>query len=305
MRTTTSTPCISSAPRSYRTRCTTCASRSTGFFKREGRLSEKEILTSRFIDRALWPLFPDGYRDETQVTATVMACEEGADTDLLAFVGASAAVMLSDIPFPAPIGAVRVCRVDGKLVANPDVESVARADINIIVAGSADALIMVEGGADQASEPDMIEALRFAHDSIKPIIAAQIDLVARAGKTKIEVATPKVNAELRAEIEGMALSRIQEASQLVDKKKRYTAFDDIEAEVKSKLAVAFKSAPRSFGNLADVEAAQGEAHDHAHQVGDILHDIRSEVIRARILDENTRIDGRGPADIRPIECTVA
>jgi polyribonucleotide nucleotidyltransferase len=276
-----------------------------GFFKREGRLTEKEILTSRFIDRALRPLFPAGYRDETQVTATVVACEEGRDTDLLAFVGASAAVMVSDIPVPAPIGAVRVCRVDGKFVANPDVESVAAADINIIVAGSVDALVMVEGGAEQVSEPDMIEALRFAHDSIKPMIATQNDLVARAGKTKIEVAVPEPNAELRAEIEGLALSRIQEASRLVDKKQRYTAFGEIEGEVKSKLTAAFKSTPRSFGNLADVEAAQGEARDHAGQVREILHDIRSEVMRARILDENTRIDGRGPTDIRAIECTLA
>jgi polyribonucleotide nucleotidyltransferase len=276
-----------------------------GFFKREGRLTEKEILTSRFIDRALRPLFPGGYRDETQVTATVLACEEGWDTDTLAFVGASAAVMASDIPFPAPIGAVRVCRVDGKFVANPCVEDAAGADINIIVAGSADALVMVEGGADQASEADMIEALRFAHDAIKPMIEAQKDLVARAGKTKLKVSAPQTDAALREKIEGLALSRIREASQIVDKKKRYGAFDELEAEVKSQLNTEFKSAPRSFGTLADVEAAQAEGRAHAKQVGDILHDIRAEVMRARILDDSTRIDGRGPTDIRPIECTLA
>ncbi|MBW2281649.1 MAG: polyribonucleotide nucleotidyltransferase [Deltaproteobacteria bacterium] len=275
-----------------------------GFFKREGRLTEKEILTSRFIDRALRPLFPSGYRDETQVTATVLACEDGWDTDMLAFVGASAAVMTSDLPFPGPIGAVRVCRADGKFVANPDVETAAGADINMIVAGSRDALVMVEGGADQAAEADMIAALRFAHDAIQPILDAQDDLVRRAGKTKIEVSAPETDPDLRAKIEGLALSRIQEASRIVDKKKRYGAFDALEAEVKSQLSAEFKSAPRSFGTLADVEKAQAAAKKYGKQVGETLHDVRAEVMRARILDDSTRIDGRGLTDIRSIECTV-
>ena len=155
-----------------------------GFFKREGRLTEKEILTSRFIDRALRPLFPDGYRDETQVTATVFSADETFDTDMLGFVGASAAVSLSDIPFPAPIGAVRVVRTNGEFVINPTFDQIDESDIHIIVAGKRDALVMVEGGAKMASEADVLAALRFGHDAIKSIIAAQDDLVTRIGKPK-------------------------------------------------------------------------------------------------------------------------
>jgi polyribonucleotide nucleotidyltransferase len=118
-----------------------------GFFKREGRQSEKEILTSRFIDRALRPLFPSGYNDDTQVIATVLSCEEGAEPDTLAFIGASAAVMVSDIPFPAPIAALRIGRVEGRLVINPSLVEIEKSDLTVIVAGSRDAIVMVEGGS--------------------------------------------------------------------------------------------------------------------------------------------------------------
>jgi len=275
-----------------------------GFLKREAGLRDKEILTSRFIDRALRPLFPDGYGDETQVTATVLSCEEGCDTDMLGFLGASGAVMLSDLPFPGPIGAVRVGRVDGELVANPDEEALAKSDINVIVAGTRDSMVMVEGGAAEASEADMIQALRFGHDAIQPLLDMQEELVGRAGKQKITVTAPEVNQELKASIESTALPRIEEASRIADKKKRYAAFDEIDAEVKTQQTRDFKTRPSSFATLADVEKAQAEARAHSAEVSEILHDLRARVMRGRILDGEPRIDGRSPTDIRPIECTV-
>src|SRR5262245_2648851 len=158
-----------------------------GFFKREGQLTDKGILTSRFIDRALRPLFPEGYRDETQVTATVLSADPDRDCDVLGFVGASAALRLADIPFPTPIAGVRVVRVEGKLIANPTFAEQAKADIHLIIAGSREALVMVEGGAKQVAEADMLQALRFGHEQIIRLIDAQDDLTRRAGKPKREV----------------------------------------------------------------------------------------------------------------------
>src|SRR5215831_9211448 len=226
-----------------------------GFFKRERGMTEKEVLTSRFIDRALRPLFPDGYRDETQVTAQVMSADPEHETDVLAFIGASAAVMLSDVPFPAPIAAVRVSRVDGKLVANGTHAEVEAADLNIIVAGSETALVMVEGGAKQVSEAAVLEALRFGHKEILKLIAAQKELCSKAGKAKRKVTPPQKDAALVRKIEGMALERIRKASQTREKHARYEASDAIEDEVVKTIVTPFREAPRELGTLAQVEAA--------------------------------------------------
>jgi polyribonucleotide nucleotidyltransferase len=275
-----------------------------GFFKREGGLGEKEILTSRFIDRALRPLFPDGYRDETQVTATVLAADENVDTDTLAFLGASAAVNLSDIPFPGPIGAVRVARVDGRFVANPTFEERAEADIELIVAASRDALIMVEGGALQVPEADVLAALRFGHEVCLSAIAAQEELCRRVGKPKREVSPPEPDAELEARIEAMALERIRQAAQIEDKKARYATFDEITQEVVEKLTTDYRNRPISISTLGDLEDVQAGARSLAKSARASLDELRSKVVRDRILNEGIRIDGRGPTDIRPITCEV-
>ncbi|MFQ5513394.1 MAG: polyribonucleotide nucleotidyltransferase [Myxococcota bacterium] len=275
-----------------------------GFFKREGRLSEKEILTSRFIDRALRPLFPAGYRDDTQVTATVLSADEAFDTDVLGFVGASAAIALSDIPFPEPIGAVRVVRTEGEFIVNPTFEQVDASDINVIVAGKRDALVMVEGGARGASEADMLEALRVGHSAIQPILEAQEELARRAGKTKREP-TPEVpDAELQARIEDLALERIREASSIVDKQERYRSFDQIQADVREKLLAEYRSKPREFRSLADVEETRVGAQALAARIDSVLHHLRGDVMRQRILDGQPRIDGRSASEIRPIHCEV-
>jgi len=276
-----------------------------GFFKRERGMTEREVLTSRFIDRALRPLFPDGYRDETQVTAQVLSADRDYDTDVLAFVGASAAVMLSDVPFPAPIGAVRVSRVDGKLVANGTIAETEAADLNIIVAGSKDALVMVEGGAKQVSESVVLEALRFGHQQIVKLIEAQEKLVAIAGKTKRVPPKSQRDAELERKIEALALDRIRAASQNREKKERYKAFDAIDAEVIATFVTPFREAKRDLSTLAEVEAAQSAGRKLASEVKDILHDLRGRAMREDILEGKPRIDGRSTTDIRPITCSVS
>jgi len=277
-----------------------------GFFKRERGMTEKEVLTSRFIDRALRPLFPDGYRDETQVTAQVLSSDPEYETDVLAFVGASAAVMLSDVPFPAPIAAVRVSRAaDGKLIANGSHAEIEAADLNIIVAGSANALVMVEGGAKQVSEAAVLEALRFGHKEILKLIEVQKQLVAKAGKTKRAVTPPAKDAELLRKIEAMALDRIRTASQTREKKKRYEAFDAIDSEVMKAFVTPYRDVQRDLSTVAQVEAAISAGKKLAADVKDILHDLRGKAMREDILDGKARIDGRSTTDIRPITCSVS
>ncbi len=276
-----------------------------GFFKRERGMNEREVLTSRFIDRALRPLFPEGYRDETQVTAQVLSADRDYDTDVLAFVGASAAVMLSDVPFPAPIAAVRVSRVDGKLIANGTVTETEAADLNIIVAGSKAALVMVEGGAKQVSEAAVLEALRFGHQEIVKLIEAQEKLVAKAGKTKRVPPKSQRDPELLGKIEELALDRIRAASQNRVKKDRYKAFDAIDAEVVAKFVTPFREAKRELNTLAEVEAAQSAGRKLSSEVKDILHDLRGRAMREDILDGKPRIDGRSTTDIRTITCSVS
>jgi polyribonucleotide nucleotidyltransferase len=275
-----------------------------GFFKRERGLTEREVLTSRFIDRALRPMFPDGFRDETQVTATVLAAEPGYDTDMLAFVGASAAVMLSDIPFPEPIAAVRVARIDGQLVANGPHDDNDAADLNVIMAGTRDSIVMVEGGAREVSEADMLQALRFGHEQLQPLLDAQRDLVVSAGKPKRPVAPPERDSKLVSEIEELALERIRTASRTPEKHARYRALNEIDAEILQKFSSEYREQPRSLTTLAEVEEAQSGARNLTSEVKEILHDLRSRVMREAILSDEPRIDGRSTTEIRPIACGV-
>ena len=275
-----------------------------GIFKREGRQTEKEILTSRCIDRALRPIFPEGYADETQVIATVLSCEQGVDPDTLAFIGASASVMVSNVPFPFPIAGVRVGRVDGQFVINPNNDEIERSDINIIIAGSRNALVMVEGGALQVSEAEVIEALRAGHAALIPILDAQEELARRAGKSKREVVPREINADLQRQVEEMALAGLREANSFADKGKRYSAIEQVEKRVRETLIGEFRKRPLSFGSLADVEAAQSEVARRSAEIGRTLHDLRSKVVRERILDGQPRIDGRSTTEIRPIRCEI-
>ncbi|MEE9280394.1 MAG: polyribonucleotide nucleotidyltransferase [Myxococcota bacterium] len=275
-----------------------------GFPKRERGLTEKEVLTSRFIDRSLRPLFPAGYRDETQVTATVLAAEPGYDTDMLAFVGASAAVALSDIPFPEPIAAVRVTRVDGQFVINGSFEESDESDINVIIAGMRDSIVMVEGGGREVSEADMLAALRFGHEQMQPLLDAQRDLVARAGKQKRKAVAPEPDAELVAEIERLALDRIEAASRTPEKHARYRALNEIDSEIAQRFRSEYRDRPRSLSTLAELEEAQAGARSLAADVKEILHDLRARVMREAVLAGQPRLDGRSTTDIRPIACSA-
>ncbi|MCI5064711.1 polyribonucleotide nucleotidyltransferase [bacterium] len=256
-----------------------------GFFKREGRLTERETLTSRFIDRPCRPLFKKGFSNEIQIVATVLSADPDVDTDVLALCGASAATSISEIPFDGPLAGVRVARINGKLAINPTPEELYDNDLNFIVAGTADAIVMVEGGADQASEADVLEALFFAHQEIQHIIAMQNELVEKVGKEKIEFVPAEKNETLSQEILAFIKDDLAQASVVPDKLERKVA-----------LSAVKKKAVEKF---VDADAEDAEAR--TTEVKSLFGDLHSEFVRSKILDEGVRIDGRDNTTVRPIE----
>jgi len=255
------------------------------YFRREiGRPSEKETLTARLIDRPIRPLFPKQWRFETQVIATVLSMDPEQDPDVLAMVGASAALTISDIPFAGPIACVRVGRVDGQLIANPTLDQTEASDIKLIVAGSKTGVVMVEGGASNVPEADMLEAIFFGHEALKPLIEIQEELQAALGKAKREFEPPAVDEALVAQLEGLSTDRIKQTLTIADKMERYSAMRQLKAEIFESLGEAFAE-------------RRGEAYS-------ILGDIQKKISRAMILEEGRRIDGRKFDEIRPITCEV-
>ncbi len=275
-----------------------------GFFKREGRLSDREVLASRFIDRAVRPLFPSSYNDETQIIATVISADTENPADMPAFVGASAALTISEMPFAGPIAAARVARIDGELVVNPEREAMLDTDLDLVVAGSRTALVMVEGTCDQVNEVDVLAALKFAHEAIIPQIDVQEELRKLVGKQKIVVAEPEDRSALDAEVRAKAEARLAEAVRITTKKERYDAIAAVETEVIDGCVSAYRSEPFAVDTLDSIETRQKGLKKLNGDVKDLLHDLRSELIRTRILDEGTRIDGRKTTDIRQIACEV-
>ncbi|TMA82768.1 MAG: polyribonucleotide nucleotidyltransferase [Deltaproteobacteria bacterium] len=255
-----------------------------GFFKREGRPSEKEVLTSRLCDRPLRPLFPDGFRCETQVIATVLSYDKENDPDVLAMIGASAALEMSDIPFNGPIAGVRVGRIDGKLVLNPMASQLPDCDLQMIIAGSRDAIVMVEGGARMLSEDVVLDALYFGHRELQPILDMQAELRRAVGKPKRTVEPPAVDHKLAARVRELASSKIVEALTTSGKHERADAVRQVRADVLAALASEFPEREREVKNL----------FEHVHE----------EIVRGMIVGEKRRLDGRGLADIRPISCEV-
>ena len=276
-----------------------------GFFKREGRLSDREILVSRFIDRSIRPLFAEGFRDETQITCTVLsASPDDAPPDIPAFIGASTALSLSQLPFQGPIGAVRLGRLDGELIVNPTPEQREESDIDLVVAGSRAALVMVEGTAQEASEAEILSALKRAHEEILRVIEMQEELAKRAGVPKMEVAEPVDVAELERKVRDRAEAQIAEAVQITTKGERYKALAAIDKEVIAEFVTAYRQETVKFDTLEAVEACQNGLKQLQTNVKELLHDIRSELVRNRILNDGTRIDGRGTSDVRQIACEV-
>src|SRR5687767_12420025 len=202
------------------------------FFKREGRAGEKGTLTARMIDRPIRPLFPKGWRRETQLVAIPMSVDHVHPYDILAMNGASAALMVSDIPFPMPIGAVRIGKdEDGSFVVNPEEESLLTGDLDLIVAGTDEAILMVEAGANEVSEAEILDALDIAHAEIRKLCAAMRDLGEQVGKTKLEVVAPQVDEGLFNQIRESHGQRLDEATSVVDKIERQDATKAVEAEV--------------------------------------------------------------------------
>ena len=275
-----------------------------GFFKREGRLSDREILVCRFIDRSIRPLFPAGYRDETQIVATVLSAGDGNTPEIPAFIGASAALTISQIPFKGPIGAVRIGRVEDTFVVNPTPEQLEQSDLDLIVGASRGALVMVEGSANEVPEGEVLEALKTAHSEIVRVIDIQEELQGRVGKTKIEAPEPADRSELEARVREQAEARLDAAVQVRVKDERYTAIAKIEGEVLEGFTAAYRDEPVTLDTLAAVETRQEGLRQLTGDVKSVLHDLRSELVRRRILQSGERIDGRGVTDIRPIACEV-
>ena len=275
-----------------------------GFFKREARLSDREILVCRFIDRSIRPLFAEGFRDEVQVTATVLAHDGKNPPDLAAFLGASTALSLSQIPFLGPIGAVRIGRIAGAWVVNPTHAQQAESDLELVVAGSREALVMVEGGAKELPEADILAALQFAHREIQPLIDAQHDLVRRAGKPKLEVAPAAETGGLGERVRQAAEARLRDAIAIRGKAERYAAIAAVDKEIVASFVDAYRRETVALDSLEAVEARQKGLRQLSAAVRDELHELRSRLMRERILTEGVRIDGRGPKDIRQIACEV-
>ena len=255
-----------------------------GFFKREGRPSEKEVLTSRLIDRPLRPLFAEGFYCETQVIATVLSADKENDPDMVALLGASAALEVSDIPFLGPIAAVRMGRVDGNLVVNPTLPDLERSDLNLIVAGSRDAIVMVEGGARMVPEDVILDALFAAHEAIQPLLDLQSELRKALGKPKRPVEAPKRNEALFERVQSLAVPKIREAMALAGKHERNDRLKAVSREVRDALA----------GEFADCASEIRGAYDEAQR----------NLFREMIVRESKRVDGRGLKDVRPIQCEV-
>ncbi len=275
-----------------------------GFFKREARLSDREILVCRFIDRACRPLFDDGYRDETQIICTVLAADGVNSPDIPAFIGASAALSISGLPFNGPIGAVRVGRVGGDFVTNPTPEQKEGSDFDLVVAGSRKALVMVEGGADEATEPEVLSALQFAHGEILPLLDVQEELVKKAGKPRMVMPDSADHSALEQRIRGAAEAKLSEAVRITTKAERYAAIDEVESAVVDEIVSEYRKEKVPLDSLEAVEERRAGLRELSGNTKHILHDLRSELMRERILAEGVRIDGRSAKDIRPIAAEV-
>ncbi|MFO0667121.1 MAG: polyribonucleotide nucleotidyltransferase [Polyangiaceae bacterium] len=255
-----------------------------GFFKREGRLRDDEILVARLIDRPCRPLFPEGFKKDTQIIATVLSSDKENPTDCLAMCGASAALHTSDIPWAGPLAGVRVCRVGGELIAFPTFAEQAESDINLVVACTKDAIVMVEGGAAEAMEADVIEALMFAHKAAQPILEAQNRIRAAVGKEKRPFTAPTLPPEIAARIKALVDTGILESSLIKDKKKRYDGYKALKENM-----VATLTAELGENFLVHEKLIKAEFDERKYHV-----------VREYVLGQKKRIDGRDMATIRPI-----
>jgi polyribonucleotide nucleotidyltransferase len=260
------------------------------FFRREARAGEKATLTARMIDRPIRPLFPKGWHFETQIVCQPLSVDQIHSYDILAMNGASAAIAISPIPVPTNVGAVRIGKLDGDFVVNPEEETLEDLEMDLIVSGSPDALLMVECGADGVTEAEVLDALDIAHSEIKKLCAAMDELRAKAGKDKLEIETPKVDEELVAKIRDSHGQKIDEATQVPEKLARQEAARAVEEDVFAQYAPA----PVDGDPDPELRAEASRAFDQ----------LEKEIVRRRIAVDKKRPDGRATDEIRPIECEV-
>ena len=256
-----------------------------GFFKREGAPQEKEVLSARLADRTLRPLFPDGFYNETQVHAQVLSADQENDADVLTLIGASVALNTSVIPFRTPVASVRIGRIQGNWVVNPTFTQLEYADVDIVVGGTAKAIVMVEGGAMQVPEEEILEGLVIAHEAIRELIDIQEVLIAPRRKPEMPWEPREAPAEVRGRVEELAGDRVAEALRIADKQERQAAMAAISADI---------------GDTLQSEDPDGEATDS--HITDVIRSIEKKCMRARILDDGVRADGRAMDDVRAIDC---
>jgi polyribonucleotide nucleotidyltransferase len=266
------------------------------FFRREGRPTEEAILTSRLTDRPLRPLFPKDMRNEVQVIMFSLSVDTENPIDVLCVNAASAAVMISDIPWGGPVGAVRVGRIDGQFVANPTYEEQGLSDLDLRIAGTREAILMVECGAKEIPEEVMVKALQFGHEAIQPLIDAQLELVAAVGKPKSEYTSYKLPESLLADVSKRVTPRLNE---ILDRQPSKTEFDEAINTLRAEMVAAIAVPDGGKVKQNDEALSYSEA-----QVIEAFHDAYQVVVRQRILERGQRPDGRSTTDIRPIWCEV-
>ena len=255
-----------------------------GFFKREGRPGEKEILSARQIDRPIRPLFPDNFQNETQIHVLVLSADQENDADVLGLLGASISLNMSKIPFDTPVAAVRLGRIDGQWILNPTFQQLEFSDVEIVVVGSADAITMVEGGALEVPEDDIAEGLQAAHAGIRELIALQEEFLDGLRQPAMEWTPVGASEELSSRVRELVAERVADALAIADKAERNAAISDIHDEVNDALAEAYP--------------------EEGRVISDEIRSIEKKTMRARVLEHGTRIDGRGLDDVRPISAEV-
>lgn len=264
-----------------------------GFIKREGRPTDAATLAARMIDRPLRPLFPEDFKNEVQIVNTVLSVDQDNSPELTALFGSSLATCISKIPFNGPVAAVKVGRVDGEFVINPTVEQSEKSDIDLTVAGTKDAINMVEAGAREASEDDMLEALMFGHEAIKKLIAFEEEVIKAIGVEKMKYEKLEITDELRSEVDSIVRDRLDKALRIKDKLEKYSAIDNLEEEVIEK-----------YKSENEDTMKPEELKELLTKVALIFHGIEYELFRNIVVKEKTRADGRKMDEIRPLSTDI-
>ena len=259
-----------------------------GFIKREGRPTENATLAARMIDRPMRPLFPSDFKHEVQIVNTILSVDPDHSPEMAALFGSSLATSISKIPFDGPVAAVKVGRINGEFIINPTVEQMEMSDIDLTVAGTKDAINMVEAGAKEVSEDDMLEALMFGHEAIKELVAFEDEIVAQIGEEKMEYEVLEIPEEVKERVKELATTRLDQALRIKDKLEKYAAIDQIKEEIVT---------------LYEEENKELESEELKKLITGVklvLEDIEYELFRSIVVKEHTRADGRAMDEIRPL-----